>query len=223
MILGLIACSAAPVPDELNGRSRSSADDDQEDEDQDTKETQSTPAPSSSGSSSSGSPSTPAPSSPTDAGAPTTGPTGACDPVVNVAPAACSTSVSGTTCSGLARCLATAPGAPTGTWGACECGLVPVAITTTTDCSTQVCPATAPNVVGCSLTFVGDDSRGCVARNATNLSAVFLKEGNGCKSGSVNGTLFCSPTPSTQPLNAVTCPMNRPNKFYVGNPNDCPD
>lgn len=219
LVLSVVACSAAPAPQDYDRRSSSDNDDDEDDnEDKQESEVKSAPAPS-------GSSATPAPTSPPPASPPppasSPNPTGPCDP--SAAPAAC-TGGTGGTCTGLARCLPNSVGTGS-TWGACECGLVPVPIQNTPDCSTLVCPATAPNVVGCALTFTGSDSKGCAARSSTTPSTIFFKEGDNCNSSSVSvsGTLFCSPTPSAQPLSAATCPMNKSKKFYPTSASACPN
>lgn len=213
VMMGSVACAAAPVDDgSLDRRSSSKKDDaDDDDDDDDAKKTNSTPAPSSS---------TPAPPSASTSPAPQpSSPTGACAP--STAPAPCTAAMGTSTCTGLARCVSSADGS-SGTWGACQCGLVTVPITASNDCVTLSCPATAPNLVGCSVTFTGEDGRGCVAHSSANPSSVFLKEGNKCGVGGIGGALFCSPTPSTEPLNATTCPMNSKQKIYVASPNGCP-
>ncbi len=227
-ITGVVAaCADAPVEDDFNRRDN--ANNGEEDEENGSSSSGSSgksssssssggTTTSSSSSSSSGS-STPADGG-TSSGSPpaTSSPTGACDPTA--APAQCTAlDGKGGVCSGLARCQA---GVATPTWGACQCGLVAAPITTTNDCLTFTCPPTAPNVVGCAITFKGDDSKGCAARNPATPGTAFFKEGDKCGTGGVGGTVFCSSTPPTEPLNAINCTMNKTNKLYPTTASSCP-
>jgi hypothetical protein len=71
------------------------------------------------------------------------------------------------------------------------------------DCVTPKCPAAAPHVVGCDVTYDGGDGRACVAHREHD-SKVYFQEGNDCCHGSVSGTLYCSATPGA-PLDASNC------------------
>ena len=88
------------------------------------------------------------------------------------------------------------------------------------DCVEAACPGTAPFPVGCNVTFDGGDQRGCVA-NVPGKSAVFFKEGNQCGAGHLSGVLYCS-SDQGQPLDATNCPINKPVKLYVTDPQSCP-
>jgi len=88
------------------------------------------------------------------------------------------------------------------------------------DCVTAECPLEAPHPVGCEINFDGGDSRGCVAHRIGE-SVVFLKEGNDCGVGSVTGVLVCS-TERGDGLNELTCPMNKEDKIYTVDREDCP-
>jgi hypothetical protein len=71
------------------------------------------------------------------------------------------------------------------------------------DCVIPECPAEAPHVVGCNVTYDGGDGRACVAHREHD-SKVYFQEGNDCCHGSVSGTLYCSATPGA-PLDASNC------------------
>jgi hypothetical protein len=113
---------------------------------------------------------------------------------------------------------------PTACGGACLAGsgcIVELELLINGDCVTTSCPADAPHPVGCNIVMQGDDSRGCVAAEPTG-SVVFFKEGNKCDAGRVTGTLLCSSTPGDR-LDAVNCPINKPNKYYPLDGSGCPD
>jgi hypothetical protein len=94
------------------------------------------------------------------------------------------------------------------------------------DCVFASCPPQAPYPVGCNIIMDGGDSRGCVAGIPTN-STVYFKEGDKCPifgfgdAGHVSGTLLCS-TVIGAPLNEMSCPINKPTKFYPPDPSGCP-
>ena len=88
------------------------------------------------------------------------------------------------------------------------------------DCVTATCPPQAPYPIACNITMAGNDPRGCVA-SQPNLSDVYFQEGDNCGAGHVTGTLTCSSQPGA-PLDANNCPINKSQKFYVGQPNGCP-
>jgi hypothetical protein len=106
-------------------------------------------------------------------------------------------------------------------WGPCECLEVMTLPASTGDCVAVTCPWFTPYPRGCSLTFEGDDQRGCVAR-ATDPSTLYLKEGNSCSAGRVRGKVYCAREPGP-PLDMRNCPMNKPSPRYVDSPDRCPD
>jgi hypothetical protein len=87
------------------------------------------------------------------------------------------------------------------------------------DCVLVECPADAPYPIACQIEFQGNDSRGCVAHTPGE-SSLFLKEGNDCGVGSVQGRLICSPLPG-DPLNMDNCPINKENPSYPLSQEDC--
>jgi hypothetical protein len=140
------------------------------------------------------------------------------------------------------------PGSQTcvnGVWGACEGVTVPgqeicdnglddncdgvsdegckldVPVNIDGDCVRASCPPQAPYAIGCTVTFSGDDPRGCVA-NTLNDSIVYFQEGDKCGAGHVSGTLFCSSQPSSTPLNDQNCPINKSTKYYPPARSGCP-
>jgi hypothetical protein len=97
------------------------------------------------------------------------------------------------------------------------------------DCLYAYCPPQAPYPIGCNIIMDGGDSRGCVA-NAQGSSAVYFKEGDACPNpicpfcdaGHISGTLLCSSQLPAAPLDDMNCPINKPEKFYPGDPSGCP-
>lgn len=93
------------------------------------------------------------------------------------------------------------------------------------DCLSAYCPPQAPNPVGCQITMEGGDSRGCIA-HAPGSAEVYFQEGNACPvcilpgfctggSGRVYGTLRCSSSATSVPLDATNCPINKTETFYT--------
>jgi hypothetical protein len=92
------------------------------------------------------------------------------------------------------------------------------------DCATVTCPATHPYPIACNdLTFPPPgDNRGCVASEPARPS-VFFKSGDGCSSGApLTGAVVCGVAPGA-PLDAASCPFDKPTKIYVATPAQCPD
>jgi hypothetical protein len=79
------------------------------------------------------------------------------------------------------------------------------------------CPPQAPHPVGCQVTFIGGDERGCVAVAG---SQVYFQEGDACGAGKLTGKLLCSSEPGAG-LNAQNCPINKPKPTYGAKPSDC--
>lgn len=104
--------------------------------------------------------------------------------------------------------------------GCADCVDVPVNVP---DCGSVSCPAEYPNVVGCSITMGGTDSRGCVA-HASGSPTVSFQVGSACSGtadGFVTGVVRCSKTPGAA-LNAKSCPISKPTKLYVSSLSACP-
>jgi hypothetical protein len=99
--------------------------------------------------------------------------------------------------------------------------VVDVAIDIDGDCVTASCPSEAPFPVGCSITLAGGDERGCVASFPLS-PVVYFQEGDACGAGHVSGTLRCSSEASIG-LNALTCPINKPTRFYPVTRAGCPE
>ena len=89
------------------------------------------------------------------------------------------------------------------------------------DCLTVSCPNQAPHPIACTVNFDGDDPRGCIAFRPGR-SSVYFQEGNRCGFGRVTGTLTCSTRPSSNGLNEMNCPMNKPVRLYTNDRNRCP-
>lgn len=150
---------------------------------------------------------------------------------------------------GVGRCLAGTEtcleGADDNGWGACdgarlpraetcgdgvdqdcdggdeECEIVTIDLWIDGDCVWAYCPDDHPYPVGCNITFVGGDDRGCVA-HAQDSNAVYFQEGNDCGAGHLSGTMSCSNGPGDA-LNAFNCPINKEEQFYFASANSCPD
>ena len=90
------------------------------------------------------------------------------------------------------------------------------------DCLVVECPSHAPHPIACDITFEGDDPRGCVAHRSGS-SRVYLQEGNRCGAGRVRGSLTCSTRSTPEGLNEMTCPINKTDRFYTTNRDDCPE
>ena len=91
------------------------------------------------------------------------------------------------------------------------------------DCGSVTCPAAYPYPVGCSITMGGTDSRGCVV-HASGSPMVTFKVGSACSGtadGIVKGIVRCSKTIGA-PLNATSCPINKPSKYYPMSLSGCP-
>ena len=89
------------------------------------------------------------------------------------------------------------------------------------DCLTVSCPSECPYPIGCDVDFKGGDPRGCIA-SQSNKKEVYFQEGNNCGAGSVSGVLLCSSVQKSG-LNQSNCTMNKPDKYYVSNSNQCPE
>jgi hypothetical protein len=89
------------------------------------------------------------------------------------------------------------------------------------DCVTAECPADNPYPVGCDIVMEGGDERGCVASTPEN-SVVYFQEGDACGAGHVEGTLGCAARPG-DPLDAESCPINKPVTYYPATPDGCPE
>jgi hypothetical protein len=100
-------------------------------------------------------------------------------------------------------------------------GTTAVTLNINGDCVTASCPPNAPYPVGCNVTFVGGDHRGCVA-NTPGSPVVYFQEGDVCSAGHLSGTLLCSSQPGGA-LNATNCPINKPTKYYPPTKSGCPD
>ena len=91
------------------------------------------------------------------------------------------------------------------------------------DCGSVMCPSTNPYPIGCSITMGGSDSRGCVV-HASGSSTVTFKVGSACSGtadGFVTGIVRCAKTPGLM-LNAMSCPISKPQKYYVMTLGACP-
>ncbi len=99
--------------------------------------------------------------------------------------------------------------------------IVEVPINIAGDCVVASCPPEAPYPVGCMITLYGGDERGCVASTPT-FSAVYFQEGDACGAGLVEGVLRCATTPSATPLDATSCPINKPVRYYPPTYAGCP-
>lgn len=89
------------------------------------------------------------------------------------------------------------------------------------DCITASCPSTHPYPVGCEVFFSPGDDRGCIA-STPGSSAVYFQAGDQCSAGLVTGTLSCS-TQMGAPLDAASCPINKPIPIYASSPSGCPE
>jgi hypothetical protein len=91
------------------------------------------------------------------------------------------------------------------------------------DCGSVTCPTEYPYPVGCSITMGGTDTRGCVV-HATGSSTVAFKVGSACSGagdGLITGILRCSKTAGLM-LNAMSCPISKPLKYYTMSLGGCP-
>ncbi len=101
------------------------------------------------------------------------------------------------------------------------CDVIDVSIFLLGDCITASCPASHPYPVGCEVLFSPGDDRGCVASTPSS-SVVYFQAGDQCENGLVGGTLSCS-TSVGAPLDASSCPINKPIPIYATDPSGCPD
>lgn len=82
------------------------------------------------------------------------------------------------------------------------------------------CPPQAPFVIGCSVTFEGSNSNGCVA--TAKDGKTYFQEGVKCDEGHLSGFIACSDKPGPG-LNAQNCPINKSDPHYASKPSNCPD
>lgn len=88
------------------------------------------------------------------------------------------------------------------------------------ECKTITCPASFPFVVGCSISMNGSSSQACIVHQSGGSSVIF-KEGQGCGSVYVKGTVTCSSEPGP-PLDATTCRVNKGKPLYITSLSMCP-
>jgi hypothetical protein len=107
---------------------------------------------------------------------------------------------------GVERCL------PTGSngfaWGPCECTAALPVPRNSNDCTEFVCPPQCPHPVGCSFTLGTDQAGACVART-NEPEEIYVREGNSCSGGQINGLVYCSTAPATAPIGPLNCPTDR--------------
>jgi hypothetical protein len=136
---------------------------------------------------------------------------GPCDGAVGPAPDDCGDGID-SDCDGVDPICGDDPPPPPGT--------VEVPLFFIGDCVFAACPPEAPYPVGCNVLFSPGDDRGCVASTPTD-SAVYFQAGDECDQGIVGGRLYCAATPGA-PLDASSCPINKPVPIYATSPSGCP-
>jgi hypothetical protein len=101
-----------------------------------------------------------------------------------------------------------------------ECEILVIDIDIDGDCVTASCPESHPYPIACDIVFDGGDDRGCVAY-VPGSSEVYFQEGNVCSAGHLSGTMTCS-TEQGAGLDEQNCPINKDDRFYETDPDDCP-
>lgn len=101
-----------------------------------------------------------------------------------------------------------------------ECEVLVVDIDIDGDCVTASCPESHPFPIACDIVFEGGDDRGCVAY-VPGSSEVYFQEGDVCSAGHLSGTMTCS-TEEGGALDEDSCPINKDERFYESDPDDCP-
>lgn len=89
------------------------------------------------------------------------------------------------------------------------------------DCITASCPDTHPYPVACDVLFSPGDDRGCIASQPDD-PVVYFQAGDECSEGIIGGTLTCS-NGLGDPLDAGSCPINKPIPIYATDPSGCPE